>query len=294
MKFSAILLSISSLLSLDGCSNSPNNPTTPQKNVRYTTPMFQIDNSTYQSISKSQRIQHIVVHYTAESQSESINVLTQGEVSSHYLIGNDDSDVIYQLVPDIERAWHAGASEWQGQKAINSTSIGIEIVNDGIAHSKRTQQGMPNYHDFVDYDERQIQKVAFLINNLADKYQVLPQNILAHSDIAPTRKLDPGAKFPWERLYRDYGIGAWYEPQDKAIYMNQVLFESTPISDIKQALRTYGYAINDTDEWDNPSKSVVYAFQLHFNPHNATGNMDLDTFAILMALVKKYHPPTTP
>lgn len=294
MKYTAFLLSMSSFFTLGSCTNAPDSPTTPQNNGRYVTPIFQIDNTTYQSISKSQRIQHIIVHYTAEDHAQSVSALTQGEVSSHYLIDNDDTDIVYQLVPDHERAWHAGDSFWAGRKALNDTSIGIEIVNDGIARDKRNSSGLPPYHHFVDYEERQIQKVAFLLKTLADKYQVLPQNILAHSDIAPTRKTDPGAKFPWERLYQDYGIGAWYEPQDKALFNNQVLFESTPIANIKQAFRDYGYAMNDTEEWDNQSLSVVYAFQLHFNPRNATGNMDVETFAILMALVKKYRPPTEP
>ena len=127
-----------------------------------------------------------------------------------------------------------------------------------------------------------------MLKKLILKYDIKETNILGHSDIAPTRKIDPGPKFPWERLYREYGIGAWYDEKDKEFFMNEILYKLTPIEKIKEEFRKYGYKINSSNEWDEESKRVVYNFQSHFNPENITGNMDLETFAILKALNKKY------
>ena len=95
-----------------------------------------------------------------------------------------------------------------------------------------------------------------------------------------------GPIFP--ELYDKYNIGAWYDETDKQEFMDEEKFKATSIREIKDELRKYGYEINRLDEWDKESKDVVYAFQLHFNPKNATGEMDLETFAILKALNKKY------
>ena len=162
-------------------------------------------------------------------------------------------------------------------------------MNDGIAKEYRSD---PNpyhpYDHYVDYKPIQIEKVAQIIKYVAEKYNIPARNIVAHSDIAPSRKKDPGAKFPWKELYDKYNIGAWYDEADKQEFMDEEKFKATSIREIKDELRKYGYEINRLDEWDKESKDVVYAFQLHFNPKNATGEMDLETFAILKALNKKY------
>ena len=250
---------------------------------------FQIDSSSYVAIGKNERIQFIVVHYTAIDNAASIKELTMNKVSSHFLVLDEDDNKIYNLVPLEQRAWHAGASAFRGRTNINDTSVGIEIVSDGIAKEFISD---PNpyhpYDHYVDYKPIQIEKVAQIIKYVAEKYNVPARNIVAHSDIAPSRKKDPGAKFPWKELYDKYNIGAWYDEADKQTFMDEEKFKATSIREIKDELRKYGYEINRFDEWDKESKDVVYAFQLHFNPKNATGEMDLETFAILKALNKKY------
>ena len=134
----------------------------------------------------------------------------------------------------------------------------------------------------------QIKKVAQLVQDLAKRYNISAKNIIGHADMAPLRKIDPGAKFPWQRLYFDYGIGAWYDEFDKQFFTHQEEFSAATIPEIKQAFRDYGYQINDTDAWDKASRNVVYAFQLHFRPQQPTGELDLETYAILKALNKKY------
>lgn len=250
--------------------------------------IYEIDNTKYVAKGKNERIQFIIIHYTAGTNEESTKELISERVSSHYLIPAGKDEKIYSLVPDNERAWHAGVSSFRGRTNINDTSIGIEIVNEGIYKEYRNYSTYNLYEHYVDYEKMQIEKVAQLVKDLAVKYKVPARNILAHSDIAPTRKKDPGAKFPWKKLYDEYGIGAWYEEEDKLFYMNYEEFSTKTVKELKQELRDYGYEINDTEEWDKESKDVVYAFQLHFNPQNLTAEMDLETYAILKALNKKY------
>lgn len=274
-----LALSLSLTLPLIGCVTNPE-------------PRFKIDN-TYQAQGQNERIHFIVLHYTAENDADSLTILTQHQVSAHYLIPATDDDKIYQLVDDDQRAWHAGKGAFAGRSVLNDTSIGIEIVNEGIAQRYRgalKKQNL-NYHPkshYVDFKDTQIKKIGQLLQSLVAKYEITPTNIIGHSDMAPSRKIDPGAKFPWERLYKEFGVGAWYDEADKQQFMNQQEFESQSISDIKQMLRDYGYAINDTEDWDKPSRDVIYAFQLHFCPDNLSAEMDLETYAILRALNKKY------
>ena len=261
--------------------------------VSTTAPHYIIDSKTYQATGKSQRIKTIVLHYTVSDNERSVKLLTEGNVSSHYLILNNDDDKIYNLVPESERAWHAGDGGFAGRTILNDTSIGIEIVNAGIQPQylkalRDSDLEYRPYEHYVAFDELQIKKVAQLVQDLTVRYGIAPKNIIGHADLAPARKIDPGAKFPWYRLYKEYGIGAWYDELDKRLFMDQAEFETATVQKIKREFRKYGYRINDSDEWDKKSRDVIYAFQLHFRPLNLTGQMDLETYAILKALNKKY------
>ena len=254
---------------------------------------FVVDSETYQATGKSQRIKFIVLHYTVSDNERSIKLLTTTGVSSHYLILNNNDDKIYNLVPESERAWHAGSGGFGGRTILNDTSIGIEIVNKGIQPQylralKDSELDYHPYEHFVEFDELQVKKVAQLVQDIAKRYEISPKNIIGHSDLAPARKIDPGAKFPWQRLYKEYGIGAWYDEADKRYFTEEIQLATPTIPEIKQAFRDYGYQINSTDEWDKASRDVVYAFQLHFRPLNPTGQIDIETYAILKALNKKY------
>lgn len=258
-----------------------------------TTKSYSVDSDTYQSTGKSQRIKTIVLHYTVSDNERSIKTLTTGNVSAHYLVLDNDDDKIYNLVPESERAWHAGDGGFAGRTILNDTSIGIEIVNKGIKPQyrnalKNSELDYHPYSHFVEFDELQIKKVAQLVQDIAQRYDISPKNIIGHADLAPSRKIDPGAKFPWQRLHDDYGIGAWYDEADKQEIMNRRTLVAPSVQEIKQAFRKYGYQINNSDEWDKPSRDVIYAFQLHFRPLKPTGIMDIETYAILQALNMKY------
>ena len=288
-----ILAFISLLFLMVACSSTEEGKNNHNISRKYTTVKnigkFHVDSDSYVAVGKNERIQFIVVHYTATDNLGSIKELTSSRVSSHFLVLDEEDKKIYSLVPLEQRAWHAGASSFRGRTNINDTSVGIEIVSDGIAREYRDD---PNpyhpYDHYVEFKQLHREKVTQIIKYVSEKYNIPAKNIIAHSDVAPSRKKDPGAKFPWKELYEKYSIGAWYDEADKQFFMDEEKFNATSIREMKDELRKYGYEINRLDEWDKESKNVVYAFQLHFNPKNPTGEMDLETFAILKALNKKY------
>ncbi len=256
---------------------------------------FKISTSLYPAKGQDERIRYLVLHYTALDNEKSIQVLTQQEVSSHYLVPNDFTDSIYVLVDETKRSWHAGASYWKNVNNINFSSIGIEIVNLGYSTTNPVS-GNPDMataqRTFYDFPEFQIKKVAELSKDIIDRYKIDPVNVLAHSDIAPQRKHDPGPKFPWKELYTKYQIGAWYEDSQKNIYLGQFPYlekDSTSfILSYQQDLEKYGYEIQKTGIWDTQTQKVITAFQYHFRPERYDGIMDAETWAILKALILKY------
>lgn len=229
----------------------------------------------------NQRIFNLVLHYTALDFETSLKVLTdpKREVSAHYLIPETDIDgqrKIFQLVQDKERAWHAGVSNWKNRSGLNDTSIGIEIVNLGYSD----KDGKRTWYPFTDY---QIESVIEISKIIIERYQIQATNIIGHSDIAPGRKLDPGPLFPWKKLYKN-GIGTWYDEESLEIQPNAKI----DIQRLQKNLRTFGYAINITGKFDQQTRTVLQAFQMHFRPNNYSGNLDAETIAILENLIKKY------
>lgn len=247
---------------------------------------YEIDNTTYRSVGKNNRIKFIILHYTATSDDGGIRTLTTQKVSSHYIITTNNSEPIYNLVDENERAWHAGVSSFDGRENINDTSIGIEITNIGVKDAPNTFY-IP-YDYYQPFTDGEIKKVAKLLEILIKRYDISPTHILGHSDVAPTRKIDPGPKFPWHELYEKYHIGAWYDDDIVDTFMNPNIYKKFSVQQIKNEFRRYGYDMNDTTNWDDDSKRVIYNFQAHFMPYQATGEMNLQTFATLMALNSKY------
>lgn len=254
---------------------------------------YSVNSSKYKSKSYNERVRFVILHYTALNDERSITALTKNNVSSHYLVTQERYDSVYSLVPDTQRAWHAGTSSFDGYKNLNDNSIGIEISN--LGYSSANKQKTTNLKDgivditmFHPYNDAQVFKIGMLLKELTAKYKINPKYILGHSDIAPTRKFDPGPKFPWKHLYDHYGVGAWFEKKDFNAFYSQDLFNSYSAKDLKDELRKYGYDINSTDNWDLQSKKVVSAFQMHFRPRKVDGVFDLETFAIIKALNKKY------
>jgi N-acetylmuramoyl-L-alanine amidase len=196
------------------------------------------------------------------------------KVSSHYLVFEDGR--IVQCVPESERAWHAGASSWAGETDINSCSIGIEIANPG--------------HDFgyPDFPSRQIAAVIALCRGIIARRGIRPERVLAHSDVAPARKQDPGEKFPW-RLLSDSGVGLWVPPSridDDAPALSEGA-SSEGVGELQRDLAAYGYGIDVTGDYDTATRDTVAAFQRHFRPGRIDGKADESTLRTLAALCEK-------
>lgn len=251
---------------------------------------YKVVKTYFPAVAQNFRQRYIILHYTALDNDKSIMVLTQQAVSAHYLVNSYDDNEIYQLVDENKRAYHAGISYWRKDQNLNDMSIGIEIVNGGYtsdAAGKKTFPGFP---------EEQTKKVAALVKDLATRYNIPATNILAHSDIAPTRKQDPGPLFPWKKLYTDYQIGMWYDDAVKQTFISQILPEdfaaqlNTPVFVMKVqiALSKFGYQIDQSGVWDKATKQTVEAFQYHFRPETSNGIVDIETWAILQALMQKY------
>lgn len=227
------------------------------------------------SANHDSRVQFIVLHYTSTSLERSLELLTSGPVSSHYLIG-DTPPTIYKLVDENQRAWHAGESQWKGRTWLNSSSIGIEIVNKGFRDT-------PDGRVWYPYTEGQIQALIELLKDISTRYKIDPPNIIGHSDIAPLRKLDPGPLFPWKRL-ADAGFGVW--PDAQAVAREQALFtQALPsITWFQQQLATLGYETPQTGELDVATRHVLAAFQMRFRPSHFDGTPDAESAAILKVL----------
>ncbi|HDL8053263.1 TPA: N-acetylmuramoyl-L-alanine amidase [Yersinia enterocolitica] len=277
------LLSTGLLLLLAGCSSSHrDNPHQLIDRGEY-----KVDTST-PSIAQNERVRFLVLHYTATDDAESLRLLTQGDVSAHYLVKThpeilDGKPVVLQLVPESQRAWHAGVSYWQGRNSLNDTSIGIEIVNKGFTERMLRREWYP-------YNESQIELIERLTKDILERYNIDPTNVVAHSDIAPLRKSDPGPLFPWKRL-AEQGIGAWPDDATVTKYIDgRNKNDLASVAIIQQALAHYGYQIPQSGELDDETSQVIKAFQMHFRAQDFSGVPDVETEAIALALVEKYRP----
>ena len=231
------------------------------------------------------RIKLLVIHYTAGDFDASLATLTGREVSVHYLIPALPPQVyskpkIWQLVPENELAWHAGASFWRGATRINDTSIGIELENMGWRRVVRSKV-------FTPFEPAQIQALTSLAKEIIARYHIPPQNVVAHADIAPQRKDDPGPRFPWQQLVKQ-GIGAWPDADRVAFYLHgRAPQTSVATENLLNLLARYGYDVTP-DMSEKQQRRVIGAFQMHFRPARWDGIADAESEAIAEALLEKY------
>lgn len=224
----------------------------------------------------------ILLHYTGMQSGEAaLDRLCSAEskVSSHYVVFEDGR--IVQCVPEERRAWHAGMSFWAGEEDINSCSIGIEIVNPG--------------HEFgySDFPLRQIAAVISLCKSIMTRRgPISADRILAHSDVAPERKRDPGEKFPWD-LLNESGVGHWVRPAPINLEGSGLKpgERGEAVMRLQRALAGYGYKIQESREYDEATRLVVTAFQRHFRPAKVDGIADASTLLTLRALSETRSAP---
>ena len=191
-------------------------------------------------------VKYVIFHYTELNFDDSISRLCSldAKVSCHYLI--DKSGRVYQLVGDFYRAWHAGNSFWRGEENLNNHSIGIELENLGNE----------------EFTNEQMNSLLELCNILRKKYSLFDENFLGHSDIAPSRKIDPGIFFPWEKLQK-YNIGIPFSSKPVDDYEN--LTNDIEWRLIQKKLKFIGFDIEESGTFDKKTNDAIRAFKIHFN-----------------------------
>lgn len=217
------------------------------------------------------KVNALVLHYTGmDTAANAIDLLCNksAQVSSHYVLEEDGT--IWRLVDENKRAWHAGRGSWRGETDMNSVSVGIEIVNGGHNY------GLP------EFPEEQIKALIVLSREIIQGWKIPQTGILAHSDMAPERKLDPGERFPWHVLAKA-GIGLWPDDDRVAEIRQTVVVPegSTGFGHVKNQMRTIGYGLDDSDEFTPHTRACVAAFQRRWRQNRVTGLIDEQTAALI-------------
>ena len=218
----------------------------------------------------------LILHYTGVPTGEAaIELLCDPvmQVSAHYVVMPDGA--LLQLVPETRRAWHAGRGVWDGETDMNDVSIGIEIAH----------QGHKNGAAAYPYPPEQIATVIALSQDIIARWKIAPHRVLAHSDIAPDRKIDPGEFFPWRQLAKA-GVGHYVAPFP--ITNGPRLepgAEGAEVEELQAMLARYGYGLEVSARYDARTQAVIRAFQRHFRPALVDGVADASTVATLRKLL---------
>jgi len=267
--FAALALAV-----LAGCTTTA--PTTP----KYDT--------TYDAVGQSSRARFLVLHYTVANTPASIKILTQQQVSSHYLLTDEAQPKIYRLVDENRAAWHAGNSSWKNFTQLNNSSIGIEIVNAGW---KDTPQGRV----YAPFPQAQMDALLPLVKDIVARHGIAPENVLGHSDIAPLRKQDPGPQFPWQRLAQE-GLILW--PDANRVAAVRPAFEALlpDVAWFQRKLATHGFGLVQSGTYDEATRTTLAAFQMKYRPRDISGVADAETAALLEVLTTPANtpPPVVP
>ena len=248
-----------------------------------------------QTQAQDSRVLFIVLHFTGENLADSLHILTRQAVSAHYLVSDDSPPVVYTLVDENRRAWHAGDSAWQGHAMLNASSVGIEIVNPG----PRLQADGSML--FAPYAADQIDAVITLLHGIVARHGITPGRILGHSDIAPQRKVDPGPAFPWQRLAQA-GLLPWPDAAQVAALQLRYARALPAPAWFAQQLARIGYRVPgaalvtadtqadasaegaaDAGKIDPALQRVIAAFQMKYRPALTDGLPDAETAALLAA-----------
>ena len=217
---------------------------------------------------KKSKIKYIIIHYTqTKNLNDAIKLLCSNKrkVSSHYVV--DLNGKIYKLVEDSKRAWHAGLSTWKNEKQLNEKSIGIEIVNEGELKKKK-------------YPKIQIKSVILLLKYLKQKFSIKKSNILAHSDVAPTRKIDPGIFFPWNELAKNSLSNFLKIKREKNDFD---MLSTEELIFFFNRLKELGFSETKINGSFSKNRLISNAFHRHYFPHL----LDKKPRKISIRLIKK-------
>jgi N-acetylmuramoyl-L-alanine amidase len=231
------------------------------------------------------RVLFLILHYTVADFPRSMRILTEQQVSAHYLLSDETPPRIYRLVDENRRAWHSGASGWKDNRRLNSSSIGIEIVHPGF------KPGPANEPDaqrtYVPFPQAQIDALVPLIQDIVKRHQILPERILGHGEVTPSYKVDPGPTFPWKRL-AELGITPPW-PDAARVAEQRAIFDAAlpDIAWFQKSLALHGYPIELSGELDKQTQRVLMNFQMRYRPEKYDGQPDAESAALLFVLT---HP----
>jgi N-acetylmuramoyl-L-alanine amidase len=223
------------------------------------------------------RVKYVVLHYTVTDTPQSIRIFTHQtgvEASIHYLLSNDQDPVIYGIVDESRTAYQAGSdSGWKADRNLNNISIGIEIVNAGWVDG-------PNGRTWAPFPQKQIDALIPLVKDIMARHNIAPENVVGHADVAPQRKQDPGALFPWKRLAEE-GIVPW--PDESVAALKRVQYESAlpDIAWFQRKLAAIGYVVSQDGQASQETRNVLIAFQTRYRPSKIDGEPDAETAALL-------------
>ena len=202
----------------------------------------------------------VIIHHTAQNSCEQTLktfTLERTKVSAHYVICKDGT--VHHMLNDYMRAWHGGIAKWGNNTDINSSSIGIEIDNNG----------------FEPFEPKQIESLLTLLSTLKNKYKIPDANFIGHGDIAPKRKVDPNINFPWALLAKK-GYGIWFEPKANITLQNNL--------SVPYALALVGYDIKD-------SSAALLAFKRHFRQDSTATITEADKSVLAQLIQYKLNTP---
>jgi N-acetylmuramoyl-L-alanine amidase len=213
----------------------------------------------------------LILHYTGmRTAQHAIDRLRDpvATVSAHYVV--DEAGTVFRLVPEERRAWHAGVSYWRGHAALNARSIGIEMVNPGHEFGYR------------DFPVLQLAAVCDLCLTILARHAIPARNVVAHSDVAPDRKEDPGERFDWRALAQN-GVGLW--PEDAPdLGTTGAIRDAVTLRPVRAALAEIGYRVAAEGALDPALSAVLRAFQRHWRPEAITGQADDGTLVRLLGV----------
>ncbi len=224
------------------------------------------------------RVLFLVLHYTVADFPLSMKVLTEREVSAHYLISDEPQPRIFRLVDESRRAWHSGASGWKAHRMLNASSIGIEIVHPGF------KLGPDKERIYLPFPQAQIDVLLPLVRDIVQRHQIRPDRVLGHGEVTPSYKEDPGPLFPWPQLAAAGLVPPL--PDTARVAEQRLAFEARLPEPLwfQERLAQHGYNIERTGVWDTQSRRVLMNFQMRYRPASHSGQPDAESAALLQVL----------
>lgn len=226
--------------------------------------------------SRQSTVSLLILHYTNMPTAEQALARlcdAASKVSAHYLI--DQHGQITQMVDEAARAWHAGVAHWAGLDDVNSASIGIELDHAGHIDGQMAAYPSPQISALVD-----------LSRDIIARHHIAPAGVLGHSDVAPTRKIDPGEALDWRWLAAQ-GVGLWADDvRVEKVDTLALNAEGPAVAALQKTLAAYGYGVAPDGVYGPQTQAVVSAFQRHFRPQNIDGAADAQTQSLIYALCR--------